>query len=312
MPRTSRSWRPGGGQHFISRFIDRRFKLETQQDRNMYLGYLADSQKRWDWRWLSYALMSSHIHDGLIAGACAPESFYRSTHTRYAQQYQRRFGTLGPVFAGRPKNFEVKPSKLVRMVAYHHRNPVEAGVVGRPAHSQWTSHRAYLRLASPPPFLDIEWALDTLGFDDSPGGRTSFDEFVTDFDFDAHQESLHPGSDACTRAVRRPVAALEEERANVLLLTVARVCVVSSGDMKHGRCRRATAARRVLAHVLVHHFAGTVADAARILQQRRTTMVNLVNRSSAAERQWICAQAEQVVAELPATHLRCLSEMSVM
>ena len=71
-----------------------------------------------------------------------------------------------------------------RLVAYLHRNPELAGVVARPRDSQWTTHRAYLRLDEAPPYLDVEWALSVLGFRDTEAGRRRFDDFVMDVDLD--------------------------------------------------------------------------------------------------------------------------------
>ncbi len=244
--------------------------------------------------------MSSHVHDGLIAGIDSPDAFYRSAHTRYAQYYQGRFDTVGPIFGGRPKNWAVSPAKLARMVAYHHRNPVEAGIVEHAAQSTWTSHRAFLRLDPAPSFLDVEWAMEQIGFDDTPGGRRSFDEFVRDFGFDAYQEKLEAGEEQRLVLGRAPACRLDEDGAAWLLHTVAWVCSVSVATLRQGRCRRSSHARRLLACVLAQRFAGTLTDAARLLGQSRTTLVNLVKRSSRADHQRVRAQAEIVIERLPA------------
>ncbi len=184
MARKPRWWLPGRGAHLISRFVDRKFHIADAKDRKAYLDAMSRAQSRWDWRWLSFALMSSHVHHGLAAGTTNPGQFYRSAHTRYAAHFHRRRGeaTSGPVFSSRPKYYPVEPAQLLKMVAYHHQNPVNAGVVARASESNWTSHRYYLRLEPAPPWLDIEWALDLFGFSDTAAGRVRFDEFVMDFE----------------------------------------------------------------------------------------------------------------------------------
>src|SRR5262249_36496442 len=107
MARSPRTWRPGTGHHLISRFVDRDFRIIDETGRNAYLTYAADATTRWDWRILSYALMSSHIHWAALAGLIAPDRFFRSVHTRYGQYHHRRYGSLGPVFADRPKSHEI-------------------------------------------------------------------------------------------------------------------------------------------------------------------------------------------------------------
>jgi len=184
MPRSRRSWTPHVGAHFISRFVDRRFYLVGDSDRRELLEAIARANHRWDWTWISWALMSSHVHYGLAAGTVDPDRFFRSAHTCFAQGYhrQRSGRTLGPVFADRPKLYPVGRSELARLVAYHHRNPVSAGVVTRASESRWTSHRVYLRLDPAPSWFDVERAFHLVGFEDDASGRRAFDEFVMDVD----------------------------------------------------------------------------------------------------------------------------------
>ncbi|NOY92276.1 MAG: hypothetical protein GXP55_13865 [Deltaproteobacteria bacterium] len=187
MPRKARTWVPGAGAHTICRFIDRRFYLVDDLDRRMLLDAIGRANDRWDWQWLSYAVMSTHMHYGHLAGINAPDRFFRSAHTRFAQRYHhRRDGrTLGHVLANRPAVTPIHASGLARLVAYHHRNPVSAGLVDRPSQSTWTSHRAYLRLDPAPRWLDVEHALHILGFDDTEAGRRRFDDFVMEVDLEA-------------------------------------------------------------------------------------------------------------------------------
>lgn len=301
MPRRRRIWKPGHGQHVISRFVDRRFKLDSEVDRDAYLRFAGKAHARWDWRWLSYALMSSHVHDGFVAGCQAPDRYYQSVHVRYAQYYERHFDSLGPIFAGRPKNYFILPENLPRMVAYHHRNPDLAGIVDRPSESTWTSHRAYLRLTPPPKFLDIEWALSVLGFDDTPGGRRSFDEFVSDFDFSDLQalppDGLEPLDQPVVSLSNRPLR-LDESAAAQLLGAVAKVCDLEVKALCSARYRQASHGRRVLAYVAVHDLAVAMSDAAKMCGQRRTTLANLLTRASDAELRQVRSDARRVNALL--------------
>ena len=129
------------------------------RDRRAYLELVDLLGDRWDWTCLSYALMSTHVHHGALAGEIPPAAFFLPLHTRFAMKWHRRHGGLGPVFASRPANWEIHPEAIGRLIAYHHRNPVTAGVVDAPADSTWTSHRAYLRLEPAPKWLDVERGL---------------------------------------------------------------------------------------------------------------------------------------------------------
>jgi hypothetical protein len=265
----------------VSRFVDRRFHLVDDLDRSMFLASIARADDRWDWQWLSYALMSSHVHYGLLAGASDPDRFFRSTHTRFAQQFHLRRSqqTLGPVFADRPTLHVVKDADLPRLVAYHHRNPMEAGVVARPSESTWTSHRAYLRLDPPPAWLDVERALDRLGFADTTAGRRSFDEFVTEVDLSDRSRSRE--------ATQRDVSSRHGTRLEGIdwqrLIDLSRdVASLPTDESFDARSRRAAVARRLVAIVATRDLAQTYTSVAAHLGMRAGSVFNLVSRSEGA------------------------------
>ena len=270
---------PSAGAHTISRFVDRRFHLVDDVDRHNLLFAIEQASHRWDWLWLSYAAMSSHVHYGHVAGRDDPDRFFRSAHGRFAQRYHRRPGrrTLGPVFADRPKIRPVLGPGLARLVAYHHRNPVDAAVVERPSQSTWTSHRAYLRLDPAPPWLDVERALDLLGFADTAAGRRHFDEFVTEVDlhdraWDAQPRPL-PG--ACRRA---DVAEIDWVR---LIDVARRVTGVPCDEALSSRRRRAATARLVIGVIATRDFGQSYATVAARLSMRTGSLFNLLARRGA-------------------------------
>lgn len=182
MARKPRIWIPNEPYHLISRFVDREYRLLDAADREALERHITRANRRWDWRFLCYAWMSSHIHTGFISGYASPGRFFHSMNTRFAGYHNKRYGSIGPVFAGRPKQYRVKRAKCRSLVVYNHRNPVEAGVVSRASDSTWTSHRALMRLDPAPPFLDVAAVLEILGFDDTEAGRRELDEFVMDAD----------------------------------------------------------------------------------------------------------------------------------
>lgn len=279
MPRTRRVWVPGQPTHVISRFVDRRFHLVDDEDRRFFLQSMGLAMKRWDWEMLSYALMSSHVHYGTLAGAVDPDRFFRSTHTRFACRFHRRHApeTLGPVFAGRPALHVVQRIKRARMVAYHHRNPVAAGVVALPRESRWTSHRAYLRLDPAPEWLNVSRALAFIGFDDTESGRKLFDEFVIESDFtSASAADLGGGYEqehGCVFTAPPPAVCWSAVEG------AARTITGLAEDVPmHSATRRAALTRRLIATVTTVHMGQTQGAVADQFGMHPGSVANLVSR----------------------------------
>lgn len=184
MPRKPRmnSVIPGAFTHVVVRFVDGRF-LVDDHDRRQYLLFLGEALAPVDWTLVSYALMSSHIHLGLLAGDAKFSAWAHRLHTRFAMWLSWRHRqecekTLGPVLGDRPSTYALPLERAAATIAYHHRNPVEAGVVSSPEKSSWTSHMAYLGLCPLHAGLDVPLGLRLSGFADSAAGRLSFHRWV--------------------------------------------------------------------------------------------------------------------------------------
>ncbi|MFT5356147.1 MAG: hypothetical protein ACI9KE_003370 [Polyangiales bacterium] len=129
------------------------------------------------------AVMSSHVHLALLAGETKFAKWAHPLNTRFAKwiSWKRRLTdpkTLGPVFGDRPSTYSLPLEQSAWTIAYHHRNPKDAGIVRCPADSTWTSHRAYLGLSAPQAGLNVALGLELAGFPDSDEGRRSFHRFV--------------------------------------------------------------------------------------------------------------------------------------
>ena len=172
--RIARIIEPHSVHHVISRFVDKRWLLEEEEDRELYLRLLAASLGKSDWLLLAYALMSSHIHLSLLSGLSSFESLLKRVHAPFALEINRRREGLGPIFAARAFASSVHPDKVGRLIAYIHNNPVRGGVVSTARESTWTSHRAYVGLTRRPKWLAVDEGLRRAGVE-----ARAFDSFVS-------------------------------------------------------------------------------------------------------------------------------------
>jgi hypothetical protein len=157
--RTARQNKPGSVYHVISRFVDRDWFFRRDEERSMYLCLLGRALAKTDWRCFSFALMSNHIHLGVLAGRQPLGSWTKAVNAPFAIWMNQRHNRLGSIFADRPKDHPILPSKVGELIAYHHNNPVRANVVSHAFQSTWTSHRAYLGRAR------YDWLDLDLGFE---------------------------------------------------------------------------------------------------------------------------------------------------
>jgi len=170
---TARFTAPGEVHHVISRFVEERFFINTDDERAYYLHLLGKAMGQTDWLLLAYAVMSNHIHLAFIGGARPSESWSRRVNSPFANWYNELHERIGPVFAARAKMWVTRTEHVGSLIAYIHNNPVRAGVVRRAARSTWTSHRAYLGLNVAPPWLQCERGLELTGI-----ARDEFDDWV--------------------------------------------------------------------------------------------------------------------------------------
>jgi hypothetical protein len=172
---------PGGLVHIRSRFVDGRFEFDLPATRQ-YLRRLDSALRDCDWVLISYAVMTSHIHLGMIVGEVSLRAWLHPLHTAIAGWINARrraseAKTLGPVFGDRPATNPVPFDGAFPLIAYHHNNPRKAGMVARALESPRTSHRQYLGLPSESyvAALDTRRGLELCGMD-----RTTFAERVDD------------------------------------------------------------------------------------------------------------------------------------
>lgn len=162
MPRRRRHNEPNVVYHLISRFVGNAWFIH-EEERRQYLRLLGLALEDTDWRCLSYAIMSSHIHLGMIAGSQPPASWIREVHSPFAEMINEKHERIGAVFVRGPKEYGVRDDFVAKLIAYIHNNPVRAGVVRNARDSDWTSHAAYVGLGDTPPWLHVSEGLARCG-----------------------------------------------------------------------------------------------------------------------------------------------------
>jgi hypothetical protein len=229
MPRYRRLIAEGSVQHVVSRFVNHEFRFDSAHARAEYLHRAARALARTDWNALGFALMSSHVHWAMRAGERPSSAVIKPLHAGFAGWLNVKQGRVGPVFADRHRTLTFEADTAAALLAYIHNNPIRAGVVGDPADSEWTSHRAYLGLMPAPPWLDVERGLDLCGFSATPSGRLRFHEMVVARSLEARRVDLSGGDmQMRRRELRTAACAPLEITTSSVTLRAGALCVAAS------------------------------------------------------------------------------------
>lgn len=164
MARKPRAEYEPGVYHVYARRVDRQRLFVTDADRITYLGLLEKVTLQRSWRTMAYCLMGSHMH--LLVETVEPNlgAGMQRLHGAYAQRFRARHGGSGHVFEGRFKGTLItSDAQLQVTAAYVVLNPVDAGLCSKPEEWEWSSHRAALGDATPPPWLDVSHLHDYFG-----------------------------------------------------------------------------------------------------------------------------------------------------
>ncbi len=181
MARSIRIEFEGAHYHVMARGNCRNPIVRDDKDREMFVRTLAQACERTGWRVHAWVLMGNHYHLFFET----PEANLVSGMTWMQNTYTRRFNVKnnewGRLFGDRYKAISVEGSERMyfeTLMNYIHLNPVRAGLIDvRGGQSlrqyRWSSVALgyALRPDDRPPWMACTAGLQTLGYDDSVGGR---------------------------------------------------------------------------------------------------------------------------------------------
>ena len=166
MARPLRLLESGAVYHVISRGNNRCIIFLDAQDKQIYLGLLAEESRRASVAIYHYVLMDNHVH--LLMKCGEPGLFsdmMKRVSLRYAIHHARRYGRSGHLWESRYKSYVVtEDSYLMTCAAYIELNPVRAGMVAHPGDHRWSSYRHYAS-GEVDPIVEENVTYTTLGGD---------------------------------------------------------------------------------------------------------------------------------------------------
>ncbi len=173
MARLPRIDYPGARHHVMNRGARRQPVFLDDSWYGRFLQLLDQMTERHGLVVHGYALLPNHFH---LMLECPNGNVSRGVQfltSRYALWLNQAHDWDGSVFRGRFTSRVVADDRYWQhLLAYLHLNPVRAGLVGTPADSRWTSHRAYVDLDATPPWLRTDELLESFG------GREAYRRYI--------------------------------------------------------------------------------------------------------------------------------------
>jgi putative transposase len=191
MARLARVIAVGVPHHMTQRGNARRFVLEGDADRKVYLALLRQSVELHGIGLIGYCLMSNHIH--LVAiprKADVLAVALKDTHSRFASYWNAVHHSSGHVWQGRFYSCPLDEPHLWEALRYTELNPVRASLVARADRWEWSSAVAHCGASTVDPWLAMDlwqsrWSADTW--------RAYLDVAETESKLAAIQRSTHTG-----------------------------------------------------------------------------------------------------------------------
>ena len=160
MGRFARVVAVGVAHHVTQRGNAKRYILDTDADRMVYLGLLLENIKRHGASLLGYCLMSNHVHLVMIPEEANSLALsLKNTHGRYASYWNARHRSSGHLWQGRFYSCPLDRAHLWKALRYTELNPLRAGLVSDASVWSWSSAAVHCGVASPTVDLAVElWA----------------------------------------------------------------------------------------------------------------------------------------------------------
>ena len=152
--------------HITQRGNARRFILETDAERGVYLDLLQQGALRHGVELIGYCLMSNHVH--LVAVPQSKDALARSlkqTHGRFASYWNAVNRSSGHVWQGRYYSCPLDDTHLWEALRYTELNPVRASLVTSAKDWPWSSAAAHCGTGPIGPCLSFDawerrWSCD--------------------------------------------------------------------------------------------------------------------------------------------------------
>ncbi len=144
MPRQARLDWSDTIYHVFTRGNNKQTIFKDDIDRQKFLGFIMEVQRKFPFDLYAYCLMANHYHLQLNVRSSSLRKIMHHLNNAYARYFNFRHDQVGHLFQNRYHSIPVLSDRYVLVLnRYIHLNPVHAGIVSRPEEFAWSSYRVY-------------------------------------------------------------------------------------------------------------------------------------------------------------------------
>lgn len=271
--------------------------FKDDRDCEMFLDTLGEACGRCGWLVHAFVLMGNHYHLLLETPEANLVDGMRWFQGTYTQRFNARHKVWGHLFQGRYTSLLVdREGDYFSTVAnYIHLNPARARsfdlAAGRLSDYMWSSHVGYLRLSRRPEWLVVNRVLESLGFEDTPSGRSKYRQYMQKRVLEVLHSSDPRKADACWDGIRRGWMFGSEEFRQEMEVAIDGAMAGKRRDSFAGdmvKRHDENEAERLLAHGL--ELCGLSRDELETLKkgdERKKAIAWLIRRNTSVKNEWI-------------------------
>lgn len=145
MPRLSRKFSYSKVYHIIVKGIDSQNIFYDNQDRKVFLKYLLETKKQFEYQIYAYCLMVNHVHLIIRVNDEFLSKSIQGLLVKYVSYFNKKYDRSGTLFQDRFKSKLVENQRyFLEVCKYVHRNPEKARICKTEKY-EWSSYLEYIK-----------------------------------------------------------------------------------------------------------------------------------------------------------------------
>ena len=145
MPRLSRKFSYSKVYHIIVKGIDSQNIFYDDQDRKVFLKYLLETKKQFEYQIYAYCLMVNHVHLIIRVNDEFLSKAIQCLLVKYVSYFNKKYDRSGTLFQDRFKSKLVENQRyFLEVCKYVHRNPEKARICKTEKY-EWSSYLEYIK-----------------------------------------------------------------------------------------------------------------------------------------------------------------------